>query len=222
MTPADQQTLAAGRVCIFRGRGRHRRYIELVADFPDYVPHPLPGFPAIVRGSNPFGLVVVADQIYRNGWRTESGVAGRYPTGSFSPLATFPTIPNLLPGGRRSSRRGCRPVSDTPTVGCSSRCPRRAGQNRDVHRRADEPSTGSQMTVLNGLKRAMAVLGIRDGRRAIWSSRPSPGRAALRRTWVGPGSRLTGKRAHGARRLPGETDSMLRDAKTGAFMSPSC
>ena len=108
LTPADQQTLAAGQSVHLSKGGGDTVDIELVANFPDYISDPLPGFPAIVRGSNPFGLVVVADQIYvtdggRNlVWQVD------IPTGSFSPLATFPDNPEpSLPGGRRPSRRGC-------------------------------------------------------------------------------------------------------------------
>ena len=123
LSPADEQTLAGGQSVHLSNGGGDTVDIELVANFPDYVSDPLPGFPAIVRGSNPFGLVVVADQIYvtdggRNlVWQVD------IPTGSFSPLATFPTIPNpLFPRSAAHSSRLFRPVSSTPTVSCSSRC----------------------------------------------------------------------------------------------------
>ena len=46
---ADQRTLAEGRRVMLSNGGGDTIEIELVADFPDYVPDPLPGFPAIVR-----------------------------------------------------------------------------------------------------------------------------------------------------------------------------
>ena len=95
---ADQQTLAAGRTVILTNGGGDTIDIELVANFPDYIPDPLPGFPAIVRGSNPFGVAIAANQLYvtdggRNlVWQVD------VPAHEFSELATFPPIPNPVPG----------------------------------------------------------------------------------------------------------------------------
>lgn len=61
---ADQQALADRERVILSNGGGDTVRIELVTDFPDYVPDPLPGLPQIVRGSNPFGIAVVANQLY--------------------------------------------------------------------------------------------------------------------------------------------------------------
>src|SRR5262245_53432797 len=95
----DQETLAdGGRVILSNGKG-DTIDIELVANFPDYVSDPLPGFPQIVRGSNPFSLVVVAERLYvTDGGRNLLWQVDQ-PTGVFLPATTFATIPNPLPIG---------------------------------------------------------------------------------------------------------------------------
>jgi hypothetical protein len=92
----DQQVLAAGgRVSLENGSG-DRIDIELVANFPDYIPNPLPTVPNNVRASNPFDLVAVDDTLYvtdggRNlVWQVD------LTSGAFSPLAEFAPIPNPL------------------------------------------------------------------------------------------------------------------------------
>jgi hypothetical protein len=97
LSPADHQLLAAGqRVTL--GGGRDRLTVELVANFPDFIPNPIPNLPTNVRQSNPFDLVAVGDQLYitdgaRNlVWKVDIA------TGAFSALAEFPPIPNPLFG----------------------------------------------------------------------------------------------------------------------------
>jgi len=96
MSAADQQTLAAGARVIQSNGGGDTLEISLVTNFPDTIPDPLPGFPAIVRGSNPFGIALAGDQLYvtdggRNLlWQVD------IPTGTHAPLATFGTIPNPI------------------------------------------------------------------------------------------------------------------------------
>ena len=99
LSQADQEALAAGETVTLSNGGGDSVTIELVADFPDHIPNPLPEFPEIVRSSNPFSLVLVADQLYvtdggRNlVWKVDVS------SGDFAALAEFPTIPNpLFPG----------------------------------------------------------------------------------------------------------------------------
>ena len=81
LTFADQQALAAGqKVTLFSTSG-DRATIELVVNFPDFTPDPLPFFPANVRHSNPYDLVVVGDQALRHGRRPELRLAGRHHDG---------------------------------------------------------------------------------------------------------------------------------------------
>jgi hypothetical protein len=93
LTPADEAALAAGEKVV-KGKGRDKVTIRLVANFPDYIPNPLPFFEANVRGSNPFDLIVVGDYLYvtdggRNlVWQVD------LETGDYAPFAQFPPIPN--------------------------------------------------------------------------------------------------------------------------------
>ena len=63
LTPADEQALADHQtVTLSNDSGQIT--IRIVANFPDYVPFPLPCFPDNVQLSNPFGLVGVEDMLY--------------------------------------------------------------------------------------------------------------------------------------------------------------
>ena len=62
LTAAHQEALANGERVRLSNGGGDRITIELVANFPDFTPNPLPTFADNVRGSNPFDLVLVADQ----------------------------------------------------------------------------------------------------------------------------------------------------------------
>ena len=93
---ANQAALAAGERVTLRNGGGDWVTIEVVANFPDYIPNPLPTVPNNVRASNPFDLVAVGDTLYvtdggRNlVWQVDIN------SGAFSVLAEFPPIPNPL------------------------------------------------------------------------------------------------------------------------------
>jgi sugar lactone lactonase YvrE len=98
LSPADQQALAAREKVTLSNGGGDTIQLELVANFPDYVSDPLPGFPEIVRGSNPFGIAVAGGHLYvtdggRNlVWQVDLS------DGHASGLTGFPPIPNPIPG----------------------------------------------------------------------------------------------------------------------------
>lgn len=221
LSTADQQTLAAGQSVHLSNGGGDAIDIELAANFPDYVSDPVPGFPAIVRGSNPFGLVVVGNQLYvtdggRNlVWQVD------VPTGSFSPLATFPTIPNpLFPavGGPvvEAVPTGIEYANGELLVTLFRGVPFAPGTSAVVQ---IDPSTGAQSPFLSGLKTAIGVLAIKDGKEESYlvlqnSSGPAP-------FFAGPGLLLQFD-------SPGSTPTvladclarptaMLRDSKTGTL-----
>jgi hypothetical protein len=59
LTDAQRSALAAGQTITLGGKKHGGPLtIQLVANFPDYVPAPRPGFPDLVVSSNPFGLLV--------------------------------------------------------------------------------------------------------------------------------------------------------------------
>jgi hypothetical protein len=162
LSVADQQTLAAGGKVILSNGGGDSIEIELVTNFPDHVPDPLPGFPAIVRGSNPFGIAVSGNDLYAtDGGRNLVWHVDRA-TGSFSALATFPTIPNPLPVGG--------PVVEAVPTGIDASgghllvtlfrgVPFPPGSSTVVR---IDPSTGQQAPLISGLKTAIGVFTTRE------------------------------------------------------------
>jgi hypothetical protein len=96
LTSTDQQTLAARRKVTLSDELGEHLYVELLANFPDYVPKPLPGLATNVAHSNPFALLAVGDRLYV----TDGGMNKIWQvdlaTGSFSTLTVFPNIPNPL------------------------------------------------------------------------------------------------------------------------------
>lgn len=96
LTTSNQQDLANGQKVNLSNGGQDKITIEMVADFPDYIPEPLPFFGDNIRHSNPFQLLVVDNNIFvtdggRNLiWKVDLN------SGSYSALAEFPNIPNPL------------------------------------------------------------------------------------------------------------------------------
>jgi hypothetical protein len=99
LTPADQQALAGGAKVKLSNGGGDRITVELIVNFPDFTPDPLPFFPANVRHSNLYDLVVVGNQVYVTDGGQNSVWQADISTGAFSTLTTFPPIMNPLPFG---------------------------------------------------------------------------------------------------------------------------
>jgi len=96
---ADQQALAAGeKVTLSEGNGDSIA-LELVTNFPDYIPNPLPTIPGNVRHSNPFDLLAIDDGLYVTDGARNLAWEVDIPTGAFSVLAEFPPVSNPLPIG---------------------------------------------------------------------------------------------------------------------------
>jgi len=163
LSQADQEALGAGdRITLSNGHGEEIA-IEVVANFADHVPNPLPDFPDLVRGSNPFGLVLVADRLYvtdggRNlVWQVD------VPTGEFTALAEFPVIPNpLLPLGIGGPVVEAVPTGIEYTDGrllvtLFRGVPFPPGTSVVVQ---IDPSTGQQVPFISGLKTAIEIIRI--------------------------------------------------------------
>jgi hypothetical protein len=94
LTADDYHALANGQRLNLANGGGDEITIELVADFPDYVPNPLPTAPNNVRGSNPFDVELIGDQLYvADGGRNLVWRADVH-TGAFAPIAAFDPVPN--------------------------------------------------------------------------------------------------------------------------------
>ena len=93
---ADHQALAAGQTLKLSNGGGDKVVIEVVADFPNYIPNPVPNFPDSVRASNSFDLVRVDDRLYVTDGGRNWVWSVDIPSGAFSTLAEFPPIANPL------------------------------------------------------------------------------------------------------------------------------
>jgi hypothetical protein len=171
LTAADQQALASGEKVTLSNGGGDRVEVELIADFPNFVPNPRPALPANIRHSNPYDLVVVDNQAYVTDggqnlvWRVD------LPTGAISVLATFAPVPNpaFNPAPPPPSVGG--PFLDGVPTGIrysdglllvalfrGNPFPPGASQVQAV-----DPLTGAQAPLITGLKTAVDVLPMKAG-----------------------------------------------------------
>ena len=162
LTFANQQALASGEKVTLQNGGGDKIAVELVANFPDYTSNPLPTFPDNVRGSNPFDLVVVGNQVYVTDGGQNSLRQVDIPTGAFSTLAAFPNIPNpLFPGLGgpfvEAVPTGLRSSDGQLLVTLFRGFPFPAGTSQV---RSVDPETGAQAPFITGLKTAIDVLPI--------------------------------------------------------------
>ena len=91
---ADQVALKSGAKVSYDDGGGDKISIELIADFPDYVPQPVPANAANVRQSNPFGIVVVDDTVYVSDASSNTVRSANLTTGAMATVTTFAPLPN--------------------------------------------------------------------------------------------------------------------------------
>lgn len=96
LTTAHQQSLANGQTVTLSNGGADKITIQLVTNFPDYVPFPLPFFPENIQLSNPFQVVLAANQLFVTDGGRNLVWKVNINSGSYSELAAFPNIPNPL------------------------------------------------------------------------------------------------------------------------------
>ncbi len=94
LTLSDQGVLKNGQTVNLSNSSGDKISIELLADFPDYLPEPRPGLPNGVRQSNPFGLVLVGDQLYIADASGNTIRVVDTATGNSTILTSFGPIPN--------------------------------------------------------------------------------------------------------------------------------
>lgn len=160
LSQADQDALAAGHRVILSNGGGDTIEIELVTNFPDYVPEPLPGNPEIVRAANPFGIVIVANRLYVTDGSRNLVWTVDLASGTHEALTTFGTIPNPLPVGGPV-------VEAVPTGIAYSEGQLLVTLFRGVPFPPEtsavvqvDPSTGQQAQFIGGLKTAIGILPI--------------------------------------------------------------
>jgi len=224
LTLADQDDLADGRKVTLTDGSGGAVAIEMVANFPDHVPSPLPTFPANVRGSNPFALTMMGDQLYVSDggrnlvWQTDVD------SGAFAPLATFAPIANpLFPavGGPvlEAVPAGIKELNGHLYVTLFRGFPFVAGTS--VVEEID-PRTGDHAPVISGLVMTVGVLPFSDDGQQVeyfvlqHASSISLGPSGL--TWVAPGflRRYSPSGVTVLANCLSRPSSMVRSEKTGA------
>ncbi len=164
LTAANQLALANGQTVTLSGPGGDNVRIRLVADFPNFIPFPLPFFPPNVKLSNPFQLVAVEDDLYvTDGGRNLVWHVDLL-TGSFSELVAFPNIPNpAFPavGGPTLDAvpTGITSFGDQLLVTLFRGFPFPPGVSTVEQ---IDPLTGSDTPFITGLRTAIGVLPITD------------------------------------------------------------
>ncbi|HVK08670.1 MAG TPA: ScyD/ScyE family protein [Gemmataceae bacterium] len=158
LTLADHVALKAGDRLVRTDAGRRKITIELVVDFPDYVPEPVPALAANVRHSHPYGVVADDEYLYvpDGGYNLVHKVD--IESGQFATLVSFPPSPNPTPVGPRT-------VENVPTsirwdgsrllVTLLSGFPFVAGLSEV---RTVDPDTGATATLIAGLSSAIDVI----------------------------------------------------------------
>lgn len=217
LTLDDHQALKDGETLRLSNDKGDKITVELVADFPDFVPDPIGPFPANVDHSNPFGLVGIGDKLYvADGGRNlvfEVDIA----TGDFSVLATFPPIPNPLPFGppvMEAVPAGISEYNGQLLVALFRGFPFAPGASDIV---SVDPLTGTVSPFIDGLSSAIDVEAVKKkGFTSFLTLELSqnflmgvPGRLQRFATPAGPGVVISNC-------LIGPSD-MVRDAKTGTL-----
>ena len=161
----DHQLLATGqKISLTNGAG-DQITIQMLANFTDYTPNPLPLVPANVRLSNPFDLVVIDDQLYVTDGGQNIVRRVDIPTSTVTTLASFAPVMNpFFPflGGPviEAVPTGIRVVGGHLLVNLFSGVPFAPGFSRV---QAVDPVTGVQTTFIGGRKTAIDVLSLEDG-----------------------------------------------------------
>jgi hypothetical protein len=217
LTTTDYDALAAGGAVKLSNGGGDAITITLVADFPDYVPNPLPTAPNNVRGSNPFDVELIGDQLYvTDGGRNLVWQADIH-TGAFATLASFDPVPNptgVGPPVLEAVPTGIREFQGQLLVTLFRGFPFPPGTS--VVEQVD-PDSGVHAPVLTGLRTTIDVLVADEELASLFVLEHASG--PLLPPFSGPGS-LTHWEPAGSTVLAsclGRPTSMIRDERSGAF-----
>jgi hypothetical protein len=217
LTTADHAALATGATLTLSNSGGDTITIKLVANFPDYVPNPLPTAPNNVRGSNPFDLELIGGQVYvTDGGRNVVWQADIH-TGAFAPLVAFDPFPNPTGVGApvlEAVPTGIREFQGQLLVTLFRGFPFPPGTS--VVEQVD-PDSGVHAPVLTGLRTAIDVLVADEELAGLFVLEHASG--PLLPPFSGPGS-LTRRDAAGTTVLAnclGRPTAMVRDEHSGVF-----
>jgi hypothetical protein len=96
LSAANQTTLAGGGQVALTNAGGQQMTVRVVANLPDFVPNPRPGFPNNVRASNLFGVEIFQNDLYVVDASLNLIYRVAIFGGQFSTFVTFPNKPNPL------------------------------------------------------------------------------------------------------------------------------
>lgn len=94
LADGDHVRLANGETVYVSRFGKSRGSLRLVADFPNFTPAPRPGFPDLVRSSNPYGLVLHANTLYVVNASQNNIQTVNLANGAIGTLISYPARPN--------------------------------------------------------------------------------------------------------------------------------
>jgi hypothetical protein len=218
LTLPDHQALKNGEKLNFSNGGADKITVELVADFPDYVPDPLPFYAPNVRHSNPFGITGIGNQLFVSDGGRNLVFKIDADTGAFSTLATFAPIPNPTfpppPPVIEAVPDNVREYNGQLLVTLLRGFPFLAGNSAVVK---VDPSTGAITPFISGLTSAIDVLPVKTKGATNFLTleisldlqNGAPGRLQRFATPAGPGTVISNC-------LIGPSN-MVRDEKTGTL-----
>jgi hypothetical protein len=158
LTLDDHAALKDGQRLVRADADGGKVTVELVVDFPDYVPEPLPALATNVRHSHPYGVVADDDYLYvvDGGFNLVHKV--EIESGLYVTLASFPRTPNpgaFGPPQIENVPTSIRWDSDRLLVTLLSGFPFIAGLSEV---RAIDPDTGASAALITGLASAIDVI----------------------------------------------------------------
>ncbi len=160
LTSDDEQALADGQVVTLSNGGRDRIRIQLLVDFPNFIPFPLPDVPDNIQVSNPYSLVLLRGMLYATDGGRNHVWQVDLATRAFSPLVAFPNIPNpLFPdlGGPflEAVPTGIAAAGDQLLVTLLRGAPFPTGTSTVEQ---IDPATGSDTTLIDNLTTAIDII----------------------------------------------------------------
>jgi hypothetical protein len=164
LTVADHQALKAGEQLLRFDAEGQKITIELVVDFPDYVPEPVPALATNVRHSHPYGVVADDNYLYVVDGGYNRVHKAEIASGTFATLVSFPNVPNPLFGIIGGPTMEIVPDSihwngDQLIVSLLSGFPFPAGTSQVV---GINPQTGVRTPLIAGLSSSVDVLPLRQ------------------------------------------------------------
>jgi hypothetical protein len=164
LTVPDHQALKAGEQLLRFDAEGQKITIELVVDFPDYVPEPVPALATNVRHSHPYGVVADDNYLYVVDGGYNRVHKAEIASGTFATLVSFPNVPNPLFGIIGGPTMEIVPDSihwngDQLIVSLLSGFPFPAGTSQVV---GINPQTGVRTPLIAGLSSSVDVLPLRQ------------------------------------------------------------